>query len=69
MDERNLNVVDVEATCWEGPNPPGQPNEIIEIGLCVLDTVTREWVSKHSILVRPERSTVTDMLARDAWPR
>ncbi|WP_433566471.1 exonuclease domain-containing protein [Nocardia sp. CA-151230] len=60
MDERYLNVVDVEATCWEGPNPPGQPNEIIEIGLCVLDTVTRERVSKHSILVRPERSRVSE---------
>ncbi|MFE3000608.1 exonuclease domain-containing protein [Nocardia sp. NPDC059246] len=60
MDERYLNVVDVEATCWEGPNPPGQPNEIIEIGLCVLDTVTRERVRKHSILVRPERSTVSE---------
>ncbi|MGV9661546.1 exonuclease domain-containing protein [Nocardia niigatensis] len=60
MDERYLNVVDVEATCWEGPNPPGQPSEIIEIGLCVLDTATRERVSKHSILVRPERSTVSE---------
>ena len=28
-----LNVVDVEATCWKGPPPPGAVNEIIEIGL------------------------------------
>ncbi|BEK95293.1 3'-5' exonuclease [Nocardia seriolae] len=60
MDERYLNVVDVEATCWEGPNPPGQPNEIIEIGLCVLDVRTRERVEKHSILVRPEHSVVSE---------
>ncbi|WP_281186505.1 hypothetical protein [Nocardia crassostreae] len=32
MNERYLNVVDVEATCWEKANPPGMPNEIIEIG-------------------------------------
>ncbi|WP_433594180.1 exonuclease domain-containing protein [Nocardia sp. CA-145437] len=57
---RFLNVVDVEATCWAGPNPPGQPSEIIEIGVCVLDTVTRERVSKHSILVRPEHSAVSE---------
>lgn len=31
--------------------------EIIEIGLCVLDTETLERVSRHSILVRPDRST------------
>ncbi|MFE6857898.1 exonuclease domain-containing protein [Nocardia sp. NPDC057668] len=60
MDNRYLNVVDVEATCWEGQNPPGMPNEIIEIGLCVLDTHTRERVAKHSILVRPERSVVSE---------
>jgi inhibitor of KinA sporulation pathway (predicted exonuclease) len=51
-------VVDVEATCWEGPPPEGQTNEIIEIGVCELDVRTAERVSKHSILVRPERSTV-----------
>ncbi|WP_218021462.1 hypothetical protein [Nocardia acidivorans] len=44
MHTRYLNVVDVEATCWRGPNPPGQPMEIIEIGLCVLDTEARERV-------------------------
>ncbi|NEE10677.1 DNA polymerase III, partial [Streptomyces sp. SID7499] len=30
--EQLLNVVDVEATCWEGQPPPGQVSEIIEIG-------------------------------------
>lgn len=32
-----LNVVDVEATCWEGTPPPGAVSEIIEIGLTVVD--------------------------------
>ncbi|GAA4047985.1 3'-5' exonuclease [Nonomuraea soli] len=54
-----LNVVDVEATCWDGPNPSGMPNEIIEIGLTVVDTEARERVGRHGILVRPERSTVS----------
>jgi inhibitor of KinA sporulation pathway (predicted exonuclease) len=52
-------VVDVEATCWEGTPPEGQTNEIIEIGVCELDVLTTERVSKRSILVRPERSTVS----------
>jgi inhibitor of KinA sporulation pathway (predicted exonuclease) len=54
-----LNVVDVEATCWEGNPPEGQVNEIIEIGLTVVDIEARERVSKNRILVRPEHSTVS----------
>ncbi|RFU39410.1 DNA polymerase III [Actinomadura logoneensis] len=57
--ERYVNVVDVEATCWEGRRPAGQVNEIIEIGLCVVDLEARERVGKHRVLVRPERSRVS----------
>jgi inhibitor of KinA sporulation pathway (predicted exonuclease) len=52
-------VVDIEATCWEGAVPPGQENEIIEIGLCVLDVASGERREKTSVLVRPERSEVS----------
>ena len=55
-----LNVVDLEATCWEGSAPAGQRNEIIEIGLTVVDLVARERVAKHRILVRPSVSTVSE---------
>jgi inhibitor of KinA sporulation pathway (predicted exonuclease) len=54
-----LNVVDVEATCWEGRPPAGQVNEIIEIGLTVVDIDARERFAKHRILVRPQRSEVS----------
>jgi inhibitor of KinA sporulation pathway (predicted exonuclease) len=54
-----LNVIDVEATCWEGPVPHGQANEIIEIGLCVVDLDTRRRVARDRILVRPESSEVS----------
>ncbi|MEU4218343.1 hypothetical protein [Actinoplanes sp. NPDC026623] len=39
--ERFLNVVDVEATCWADGPPWGESSEIIEIGICVVDT--RDW--------------------------
>lgn len=56
-----LNVIDIEATCWKDKSPPpGQTNEIIEIGLCVLNLDTHERLEKHSILVRPERSEVSE---------
>ncbi|MFF7244218.1 exonuclease domain-containing protein [Embleya sp. NPDC008237] len=53
-----LLVIDVEATCWDGPTPEGQRNEIIEIGLATLDIATGERVDRHGILVRPTHSTV-----------
>ena len=56
----HLLVVDVEATCWEGDPPAGQLNEIIEIGICLLEIPTLYRLDKRSILVRPERSTVSD---------
>ncbi|MET9134115.1 3'-5' exonuclease [Streptomyces antibioticus] len=54
-----LNVIDVEATCWDGQPPPGSVHEIIEIGLTVVDVAARRRVSRHRILVRPGRSTVS----------
>ncbi|WP_328911983.1 MULTISPECIES: 3'-5' exonuclease [unclassified Streptomyces] len=54
-----LNVIDVEATCWAGQPPPGSVNEIIEIGLTVVDVGARCRVSRNRVLVRPSRSTVS----------
>ncbi|WP_424922397.1 exonuclease domain-containing protein [Streptomyces sp. wa53] len=54
-----LNVVDVEATCWDGQPPPGSVNEIIEIGLTVVDLPAGRRSSRHRILVRPARSAVS----------
>lgn len=52
-------VVDVEATCWDGETPVGQEHEVIEIGLCLLDVRSCTRGENRSILVRPERSTVS----------
>ena len=53
-------VVDVEATCWAGEPPAGQPSEIIEIGICPLDIHGLQRLEARSILVRPEHSQVSD---------
>lgn len=52
-------VVDLEATCWEGNPPPGEEQEIIEIGVCALDIASGKRSRKRSLLIRPERSTVS----------
>jgi inhibitor of KinA sporulation pathway (predicted exonuclease) len=59
-----INVIDIEATCWEGAPPVGQENEIIEIGLCVLDVAMAQRLEKRSILVRPEHSRVSDFCTK-----
>src|SRR5262249_5927009 len=51
--------IDVEATCWEGAPPEGQESEIIEIGICMLDAASTQRVDRRSVLVRPERSTIS----------
>jgi inhibitor of KinA sporulation pathway (predicted exonuclease) len=53
-------IVDLEATCWRGSAPPGETSDIIEIGICVLDVATGERLERESLLVLPERSTVSD---------
>ena len=59
MTPKTILVVDVEATCWEGPPPPGQQAEIIEIGYALLDAPAREVREGGSLLVRPQRSRVS----------
>lgn len=52
-------VVDVEATCWEKQPIPYQPNEIIEIGVSVLDIKKMEVIDNRGILVKPEHSEIS----------
>jgi inhibitor of KinA sporulation pathway (predicted exonuclease) len=56
--------VDVEATCWEGDPPSGQVSDIIEVGLCVLDLASAERKEKVSLVVRPERSVLSEYCTR-----
>lgn len=53
-------VVDVESTCWKDAPPAGQRSEIIEIGICIVDVASGERLEKDSILVKPERSSVSE---------
>lgn len=58
-------VVDIEATCWEeNQTPPNQQNEIIEIGVCLLDAKTHEITEKRSILIKPEKSEVSEFCTK-----
>ena len=52
-------IVDIESTCWEGATPEGMVNEIIEIGICLLDISTGEIADNKGILVSTDKSTVS----------
>jgi len=57
-------VIDLESTCWEGPPPPGQVSEIIEVGVCTVDVASLERVEKRSLLVKPVQSEVSEFCTR-----
>ena len=42
------------------PKPKNEINEIIEIGICILNTTTKEITDKRSILVKPVMSKVSE---------
>lgn len=52
-------IVDLEATCWKSTVPKGEVNEIIEIGICILDIKTGEITKNKGILVQPKHSRVS----------
>ena len=58
-DLTKILVIDVEATCWSNEPPPGEKSEIIEIGLCVIDTNNCERKDKRGILIRPTKSKIS----------
>jgi len=56
-------VVDIETTCWE-KRQRGQVMEVIEIGVCLLDTGSGEVSGTQSILVKPVYSEVSEFCTK-----
>lgn len=57
---RKLLAIDVECTCWDKDiRPAGESREIIEIGICQIDTVNNCILNKDSILVKPVISKIS----------
>jgi len=57
-------VIDLECSCWRGHPPEGQRQEIIEIGICMLDFNTREITKKQGILVKNHKSEISDFCTK-----
>lgn len=54
-----LVIIDLEATCYEGGFPAGEQQEIIEIGVCLLDLKTLKIENPKGLIVRPVTSRVS----------
>lgn len=52
-----LNVIDLEATCWEDKSAKNPPSEVIQIGIVTLDTQDNSITPAWSIMVKPRFST------------
>lgn len=53
-------VVDIEATCWDTKEEQGsKPNEVIEIGVAVLEYATGKVIDRASLVIRPRFTQVT----------
>jgi inhibitor of KinA sporulation pathway (predicted exonuclease) len=52
-------IIDLEATCCQGNDRKENISEIIEIGICILDTITGNITKNEGILIKPEYSTVS----------
>lgn len=61
----SILVVDLEATCWEREGndkspPEGQRNDILEIGICNLNTSTGKISDKSGFIIKPALSEVSE---------
>ena len=55
-----LIVIDVEASCYENNNwPKGEQQEIIEVGVCLLDLETLQIENPRGLLIRPIKSSIS----------
>lgn len=52
-------VIDIESTCWKENNSK-EVNEIIEIGICPIETKSGKVLEPKSIIVKPTYSTVSE---------
>lgn len=53
-------VIDVESTCWNANTSKEQLNEIIEIGICPIETKSGKVLGSKSIIIKPTYSTVSE---------
>lgn len=60
LDYTKIVVIDLEATCWNTTAENAiYEKEIIEVGVCFLDTMTGEITHPQGIIVKPKHTKVS----------
>lgn len=57
--DKKILVVDLECSCWMGRPPMGMRQEVIEIGLCVVNVAGKSIIHRQNIIVRPANSDIS----------
>ncbi len=62
---RKINVIDIEATCWDNPEErKDQPNETIEIGIREVDLSDLVIGHGRSVYIIPRNSTISEFCTK-----
>ena len=62
---RKINVIDIEATCWDSPEERNdQPNETIEIGITEVDLSNLKTNRSENIYIIPRDSTISEFCTK-----
>lgn len=57
-------IIDLEATCWQGPAPENQSSEILEIGATIYNAISREIEDNFCFLIKPIHSEISPFCAQ-----
>lgn len=60
---KEILVVDIESTCWEEPRIEDN-GEIIEIGICPIETKSGDLLESRGIIVNPKNSKVSEFCTK-----
>lgn len=66
IDQSIINIISVSTTCWDifKDKKPTETSEIIEIGICTIDTSAVELLNHNTILIKPEKSKISKFCAK-----
>lgn len=59
-DLKNVLILDVKTTCWEGKNPDNQINEIIQITVANFNLIEEVRTDLETFYIKPIKSEMSD---------
>ena len=51
-DIKNILILDIKTTCWDGKTPKGQISEIIKVNICILNTQEEKKINRETFFLK-----------------